>query len=342
MMLGNNSGEIKKKGSVRQHFVPQFYLRNFGTDIHCFDKKGERKFKSTPENIAVKADFYGGEYEGLPSLEGAFAQIENRHAEAMKNLISIQDYYKLSHEDKLGICEFLGLQYLRTEKPRESMLQTMESVYNTTFASIIPKELKITFDEKNMIGFHLESLKDYRRYAVLFFNMRFMVTLNRTSVPYWTSDNPIVKQNEYDQHPFGNLGITNRGIEFHLPLTPRLFLHVLDPTIFNSAPNFSVIHNKQHAIRENFLQLNHSTRFVYSDTSRFLLIKDMLRDNPHFKDNKRTTMDVLTGVGKNAKYLINTERNDRWPIKGELMGKLETWIDPEFVEKIFKDKKYDG
>jgi len=65
----------KKKGKIRQHYVPQFYLRNFGNDLYCYDKKNESKFASTPENIAVKSDFYGGEYDGLPSLEKIFSQI---------------------------------------------------------------------------------------------------------------------------------------------------------------------------------------------------------------------------------------------------------------------------
>ena len=108
------SSEFVKKGKVRQHFIPQFYLRNFGRKLYCFDKNKEEKFESTPDNIAVKPDFYGGEYEGLPSLETIFSQIENKHSEAIRRLIEEKNYYKLLESDKISICEFFAFQFLRT------------------------------------------------------------------------------------------------------------------------------------------------------------------------------------------------------------------------------------
>ena len=79
--------ELTKKGSIRQHFIPQFYLRNFGDAIYCYDKKDKIKFKTNPKDIAVKSDFYGGEYEEFPSLETEFSKIENKHSLAIKSLI---------------------------------------------------------------------------------------------------------------------------------------------------------------------------------------------------------------------------------------------------------------
>lgn len=328
-----------KKGKVRQHFVPQFYLRNFGDELYCFDKKNDEKFKTTPNNVALKPDFYGGEYEGIPSLETIFSQLENRHAVAIKNLIEKRDYYELSRDQKLAVCEFLAFQYLRTEESRKNITHLMESLYNLVGSKIIPENLKIKLSEKGSVGMHLDIMREYRRLAILFFNMKISVFLNKTTIPFWTSDNPVSKQNEYDTNPYGNLGITNKGIEIHLPLTPTLCLYALDPTIFYVESNFKEISTKQHVIRENFLQLRYSTRFVYSNTERFHLITSMLKSNPHLKDESRSDLEVFVGRGKNETYLITAERNDRWPIKDKIMDKMETWISPDLVDQLFENEK---
>ena len=337
-MLDN--AEIKKKGTVRQHFVPKFYLRNFGSDLYCFDKKNDVKFKTNPNDVALKPDFYGGEYDGLPSIETAFSQLENIHAMTIKELIKKQNYYKLSHDQKLAVCEFLAFQYVRTEQSRKSITHLMQSAYNLMASKILPENLKIKLNENGSIGMHLKTMGDYRRLAVLFFNMKFTVCLNTTTIPFWTSDNPVSKQNEYDTNPYGNMGITNRGIEIHLPLTPTLCLYALDPTIFYPMPDFKEMSVKQNVIRENFLQLRYSTRFVYSNTERFHVITSMLKNNPHFRDESRSDLEVFIGHGKSESYLITAERNDRWPIKDKIMDKMDTWISPDIVDQIFKNRKY--
>lgn len=334
---------IKKKGKVRQHFVPQFYLRNFGSELHCFDKKTETKFKSAPENLAVKADFYGGEYEGAPSFEAVLSKIEERHSRAIKVMIEKQDYYKLTHDQKVAICEFLSLQLLRTEQAKNNVAHTAESLLNFIAPKEITDNFEIKLTKNHSTGFHLNTLSDYRRYAVLFFNMKFVLFLNKTPIPFWTSDNPITKQNEFDRNPFGNLGIINKGIEIHMPLTPSLCLYALDPITFNVMPNVYETFSKSHITRENFLQLKSSTRFVYSNTRKFHSIRDMLDDNPHFKDDSRSDFDIFMGNSKDKSYFITSERNEKWSAKGnKIMGKMQTWADLEFVEKVLSDKKYDG
>lgn len=332
--------ELTKKGRLRQHFVPKSYLKNFGDLIYCYDKKLGKKFRSTPTNIAVKPDFYGGEYEELPSLETEFSKMESFHSRSIKKLIQKKNYYDLSYIEKIGICEFFGFQYLRTEQSRQNIGHMMNSLYEALFSKSIPKELKVKASEKAITGMHLSSLKDYRKFSIIFFNMRFVVFENYTSIPFWTSDNPISKQNEYDEHPFGNLGLTNQGIEIHLPLTPKLSICALEPILFHAAPPFQEVYKKPHVIRENFLQVQYSTRFVYSNTSKFFQIKNILQDNPHLKDDKRSNFGQFVQNSKKQRIFINSERNDRWPIKnGEIMGKMKTWIEPDDLEYLLKQHK---
>lgn len=329
--------DIKKKKRVRQHYIPQFYLKQFSQKLYCYDKKNESKFSSDPSNLAVKTDFYGGEYQGLDSLETIFSKIENIHSLAMKKLIEEKNYYALSPDDKLSICEFFSLQYLRTESQRLEIKQLYEEMINLVAKDIIPKNLKVGLSEFGEIQNHLNIIKDYQNFAKIFFNMKFITYENHTPIPFWTSDDPITKQNEYDIHAMGNLGITNSGIEIHLPISPTLSIWAVDPILFREMPNTYHTYKKQHIIRENFLQLKNSLRFVYSNTNRFHLIKSMLKDNPHFKEGNRK-MEIMIGESDKGTILMTSERNDRWPVGKEVMGKMETWIEPEIVEKFLGRK----
>ncbi len=338
-MNGMEKNELTKKGSIRQHFIPQFYLRNFGDSINCYDKKDKTKFKTVPKNLAVKSDFYGGEYEEFPSLEKEFSKIEGIHSQAIKNLIEKKNYYKLNHMDKLGVCAFLGFQYLRGDQQKNEIKSMTDVTLDTMFHKIIPKELKVTLSKDSIVAFQLNSIKDFRKFAVFFSKMHFIVFENHTSIPFWTSDNPLAKQNEYDKHPFGTLGIVNRGIEIHVPLTPTLCIVACDPTVFPYETETKGFYEKQAVIRENFLQLRSSSRFVYSNTDRFHMIKAMLDNFPHYrKDNSK--FEYFKKKTAKGVMLISAERNDRWNASnGELMGELDTWMPQEEIEKVHNDKE---
>ena len=321
---------------INQHYVPQFYLRNFGNFLHTFDKKTENQFCTKPKNLAFRANFYGGEIDGLPSLENELARLESRHSASIKKLVESEDYYELDRTDRIQICEFLGLQYVRTEQHRNNIRISSDAIFNAMFEPIIPSELTITHDDSFDLGIQLSLLSDFRKYAVFFFNMKFVVLVNNTTNPFWTSDNPLTKQNEHDCAPLGTLGILNSGIEFHLPLTPSLVLWVLDPKIFDMVPNIRYA-SAPEIVRENFLQLEFSNRFVYSYSKKFDLINSMLKDNPHCKVEGRGRFETIVGKQNGiTKVIINVERNMRWPIDPNnlVLDKMQTWAPKDFIDDV--------
>lgn len=333
----NDSSKIKH--NIRQHFVPQFYLRNFGDYLYSYDKKNGEKFCTTSKNLAFKSNFYGGEIDGVPSLEKLLSKLEGMHSTAIRSLIENKSYYSLEHIEKIRICEFMSLQYLRTEQVRMGVKRMADMIFNTMLEPVIPPELTTTHNDSWDLGIHLSLLKDFRQLAILFFNMKFVLLENNTTIPFWTSDNPLAKQNEYDQTPFGTLGIVNAGIEIHLPLTSNLALLALDPNVFASLQNHRQP-NKLGVIRENFLQIGSSNRFVYSQSQRFHLITSMLKDNPEYKDENRNRCGTIVGVQNGiTKMMISTERNLRWPIdsKKPILNKLKTWASKDFLDKVMNN-----
>ena len=50
--------------------------------------------------------------------------------------------------------------------------------------------------------------------------------------------------------------------------------------------------------------------------------------------------EILVGHSKKDTILMTTERNDQWPIQNgkEIMGKLDTWMEPKLVDDLFKKR----
>ena len=280
----NSVGTFSKKGKIRQHFVPQFYLRNFGKCLYSFDKKTEEKIRSQPKNLAVKSDFYGGEFHDFPSPEKKLSKIESELSVSIKNLIEKKDYYSLNNIDKKQVCEFLSLQHLRTQN-RLEVNKTIAGLRLNLNETKIPLKSEQRYDKYDYSGMLLAGMKHYKKYAQIFYLMRFSIMENKTKIPLWTSDNPIAKQNEANQ-AHGMVGIVCSGIEVHVPLTPKLSLVVLDPEHFSEYPN-KIKMTESDVNKENFLQIESSKRFVYSQSSAFHQINDMLKDHPQCKDENR-------------------------------------------------------
>lgn len=317
---------------IRQHYVPQFYLKNFGDQIFGFDKKEEKIIKTTARNIAVESNFYGGEIGSGPSLEKALSKLEGKFKPAIAELIQKQNFYKLTRESQKQIFLFLALQYLRTRALKQDIAGMVNSIVNEFTKSKGLGENVVQLTESGSIGMHLKAILDYPKYATLLSGMRMAVMINHTAVPFWTSDNPISLQNEFDQYPFGNLGIVSKGIELHLPITPTLALTALDPTTFYMIPEVLDVYKKQSIIRENFLQLVSSTRFLYSNTKRFLLLRDMLKKNNDLKDPTRVRFIMSTGTQSKAMKPPKGSKNKT------IVSKIQTWMPLNQVDKILNLK----
>lgn len=339
-MLKSNSG------TRRQHFVPRFYLNGFGEEIFVYDKIDDRQFSTNSSNLALTKDFYKIHENDENAFEVLLSKFEDKQAPAFKKLIDERNYYILDEEDKISICEFISLLYLRTEEKRLDLRHLTDAINDEFAKSVLPPELKKIYSEQFKYSYTEEGLKalhakimldTFIPFSIIFYNMRFVMIENKTCYSFWTSDNPLSRQNEFDKSGFGNLGLTNMGIEFYLPLTPDLTLGLFDPVTYWMVPLW-INADKMYSIRLNFLQTDSSTRFIYSKYEKFYLLKNMLDSNSHYRNPTRTRFEMLKGVDIEGRMiLMNAERNLRNPVDPtKPIGKLETWMEPNFVEEIHK------
>jgi len=296
--------------NIKSHFVPQFYLRNFGESLFLFDKKKGKVHSATPRTVAHKSNFYGPIIDGIQPLESAFSQIEGESNIAIRELIEMEDVSKISTSNFLNLCKFVALQYLRTEEKRTQIEESGNFAFRELFAASHPHidrqliERLHTTDALNL-RVHLNAIKDYTDWAAVISQMKFILLINKTKFPFWTSDNPVTLHNSIDYTPYSGLGIVVEGIEMHIPINPKMGLVICDPQKFKNFPSRLQVNNDIVVLRENWLQVDSSTRFLYSNTDRFYQIKKLLVEHKQVTNPKRirNTSKIISGKKLNKKQL---------------------------------------
>ena len=115
--------------TIRSHFVPQFYLRNFGDKLYFYDKTNQLIKLSTPANLALKKNFYGPTDERKTNpVESALSQLEGDASSTISAIIKTENYSTLSDKQKNAVCGFVALQYLRTQEARWRVTGVAEKI----------------------------------------------------------------------------------------------------------------------------------------------------------------------------------------------------------------------
>jgi hypothetical protein len=124
---------------IKSHFVPQVYLRNFGEKIFLFDKLREKIHEATPKTVAHESNFYGPKINEVHPLETAFSQIEGKTNFALKELIQNQIVSKTTDTYFTDLCDFVALQYLRTDEKRKQIQEVGDFALRELFSNDHPE-----------------------------------------------------------------------------------------------------------------------------------------------------------------------------------------------------------
>ncbi|MGY5147894.1 MAG: DUF4238 domain-containing protein [Candidatus Nitrosopumilus sp. bin_7KS] len=294
---------------IKSHFVPQTYLKNFGERFFQYDKQRGKINEATPKTVAHKSDFYGPEIEGKHPLETAFSQIEGKINFALKELMEKHIVSKKEDEYFKELCEFIALQYIRTDEKRQQIGEMGNFAFRELFIAEHPEfdndlvnRLFLT-DEFNL-KIHLNAISEYQRLAHVISKMKFIVLKNNTSSPFWTSDNPIALFNSIDYTPYSGLGPTVEGIEIHVPIEPKITLLVCDPKKFEKYPDVLICEKPFNVLQENWLQFDSSTRFLFSNNSKFSEIRKFQKIIKSTNQKKKNNSRVISGQELQKKELV--------------------------------------
>jgi len=314
----------------KQHYVPRLYLKGFANkrkkEFHLFvyNKENNKVFNSNIRNIAQESYFY--DVDEAQTVERIFGQLESQFNIALQKIIDYEDLDKLNLNDKEMLSTFIAIQLLRTKEHRTIFKEASEAIFNIVGKDKDPnfKEGSVTLTEEYLKSIHISSIfKDFGHFSEIILNdMAWKLCINNTDIPFWTSDNPCVFYNELEPEGFkGNLGLKCKGFQLHFPLSHKLLLILMEPSmmisdltkakkvtkdfkkkvskmnktldrlVVNLIPDKEIV-NEERVIFENNLQVISSTQFILSKDNNFELADKYLKENPHFKDKNRKRMDI--------------------------------------------------
>jgi hypothetical protein len=286
------------KHPKNQHYVPRLYLRQFSADrgakhpqIYSFDKTTGRVQRPSIRNVAAELYFYE---RGDHGTEKAFQEIEDLFAGPYRRLLEIERLQDLSADDIAATVIFVAAQLVRTREHRQMLKSTGVELAKALDAMGIDEPVLTDVTDEALRQRHLQGLPDLVGQAsAIMLRMKWFLCVNRTEMPMWTSDNPVTLHNSRPAGLQGNRGLTCRGIQLYVPLSPTRSLGLCDPIEFGAEPEFMISTDINHAWFLNNLQVWQSTRFVFANTGDFTFARQRLSEYPIYANPERPRSQVL-------------------------------------------------
>lgn len=215
-----------------QHFVPRCYLRAFcedgeGAAINVFNMARKLQIKAAPaKGQCAKPYFYGRDGE----LERALQEPEGEYGEIMRRVTD--NPHAATRTDIPTLRNFMLLQSYRSAAWIEGEIRLAEAERAMVADEATPELLEslvITHEMALQLA-----LSAFRNSIESTAHLQTRIVLNRTAMPFFTSDDPVVYTNRFhlQKDVLGGVGIGSPGAMLLMPLTPRLLLLSFDPAIY--------------------------------------------------------------------------------------------------------------
>lgn len=256
----------QKKRTIRNHYVPQFYLKNFSKDrsnIRLYNFDREKELCGPIRGQAATNNFYS------PEIEKTFGEVERRSGPVFKDLMKapmqVCDPYA-----KEVLQMFVGFQSLRTQQAATASssleqglveLSAKHGVKSKGFLEQL-RQVALTDVERVLLGI--------RSCAKSMETLETCLVVNESGKELITSDDPVVRYNQYREGitRTGNAGWNAVGLQAFCPISPKLLAILYDPHVYKVkgfSPEKPVIVTKrpEDIIQLNALQVLHAWRNVY-------------------------------------------------------------------------------
>lgn len=293
-----------------QHYVPQFYLKGFTDNkkqVWAFDKATLKSFASSSTNLASESYFYDQEILdkalGKNFIEKALEEVEGKTAPLLKKLLKDLDIgraFSIDRETKVQLCEYLTIQLIRTREHRHGL----SHIINATCQGLLEnghiteeqaKEMGLEADPDMVKRYQLAQLMPTeplrQQLPIILASHIWLLYKNETGMPFFASDHPVARKPHIIASVPSFIGSGQKGIEIAFPLSPKYLLRLCERSHFHELEQnenkMQIIADLKDISYYNSLQVQSSSRFVYSCRSDFGLAEEMIIANKALGDPDR-------------------------------------------------------
>jgi hypothetical protein len=230
---------MENTDSKNQHYVPKFYLRHFsvnsiGKEIRLFNIKSEKFVPTASLKHQASSNFFYGK-DGR--VENQLSKLEGLLARAVLEVIKTQDrpkYFSRTHVELLNFAISTDLRNpirkLIFEKLNEGVLKKILSTDprfkdNPDFVKAI-EMIEIVPNNSSIY-----SLSYIRNAVEITLDLHFKLLINKTAIPFVTSDNPVIRYNQFLEEKSTSNSITGfglQGLQMFIPLNENILLLFYD------------------------------------------------------------------------------------------------------------------
>lgn len=340
----------------KQHYVPQFYLRNFSDssffNMFFIEQNLVRK------NIPIKGQCQLHNYydrEENKDWEIELSKMESKWASVFRNIINNADN-SLDQNIELSLIQFSIVQHLRSTTARDSYINRSWSLVRIMYEMEHENS-----SEKDIENLRTIFLKDHDHIPANLLDMTntLFPLVNDLAVKVInyqcdekliSSDNPILVSNRI----YRSVGFANAGLILVFPISPEHLVVIYDKNIYKNTVNYSISNNKNEVRQLNKLQVINANNNVFGldeyffKNTNIMLNSTINQRKTHWEsilnintlgtksqklslfENRRLPMNVfsfsrLTKLGNKLKN-INCIESDWFPRKISYM--------PEYNERV--------
>jgi len=221
--VGRSAGHVSR--NKNHHFVPQFYLRNFGAGnsiaLFNLDEKRHVPEASIPGQCK-RPHLYGRDMD----VEQALGDIEGHAAKVIADILARKTLPTPGSEAHAALSAFLLFLERRTPAAGAQVEADMTATFRAAF-----RDRSLEMKCESPVLFNL-GLVAKQIPAIL--DLAAKVLVNSTDMAFITSDSPVVRFNQWCQgvHDVGCTGLASRGLQVFLPVSPRDVFVLYDPSVY--------------------------------------------------------------------------------------------------------------
>jgi hypothetical protein len=288
----------------REHYVPQSYLRGFtedGEHLFVFDKSTKTSFGTSVSSIASEKYFY--DLSESQAIEEALAKLDGVYPYWRDSIIkTVENGKRITLEHRAKLAFFIAMQVRRTRwfrnfnitiaKQVEEVLVKMSEYFDEKFGVPLKPDASLSEylapNKEEMAK--LAQIQSMRSFSTMHSLVQILVHhiwivgVNRTTQPFYTSDNPVVIW-PHKQHPILSYsGLQSEGVEIAFPLNSRYILALLERTFHANLEALdcdSMSINEDGVVYYNGLQIAGSYRWFYCSTDSFGLAEEICSESSY-------------------------------------------------------------
>ena len=326
----------KKEHYVPQCYLEKWCIPG-SLQVNVFDKEKDETRTNHIEDVASENYFYDLNLEGVFSaeeikfydlegldlskiddeqyIENFFANnIEGIFKKALEQIIfrvremntwELKNCFFIKPEQVFSFSVLLALQYIRVKSVRNSIEE---------FADLLEQALRDKNASQELIDKYTKTSKNQLKYihgkmifdneAILHFARTFsdhiwLLLKNKTTQPFFTSDNPI-GTTEHVHNPYMAMsGVSSEGVEVYFPLSPDLMLVMFEKKHHRKmlTKSYHIVEIDEPEIIDDYNSrcVMNSSRCVFSQTDDYSIIEKMKAKR---RDVLQLPKSTLTWGGK--------------------------------------------